>query len=198
MTQIGALVLDLDGVVRHFDDEFEATLARNAGLEPGSIAAAAYEEQLLHAVTTGAMTKAQWIERVGIAIGHPEAALGWGDSPVTVDDEVLAIVDEVRATGVPVVILTNGTDTVPAELDALDLTRRFDRIFNSAEIGHAKPDTRAFAHVCAALDLTPERVAFTDDSPAKLAGATELGLVTHPFTSAPALRTWVVTLGLLP
>ena len=45
--------------------------------------------------------------------------------------------------------------------------------------------------------MAPERVAFTDDSAAKLAGATELGMPTHHFTSAAALRTWLVELDVL-
>ncbi|HEV7721687.1 MAG TPA: HAD-IA family hydrolase [Iamia sp.] len=197
MTGIDALVLDLDGVVRHFDAGHEAELCRRHGLEAGAIAAAAYAPDLLHPVITGRTTKAEWITAVGAALGVPEAAEAWGESPTTLDEAVLAVVDEVRATGRPVVILTNGTDTIDAELATLDVVRRFDGIFNSAVIGHAKPDRRAFAHVCAALDLPPERVAFADDSPAKLVGATELGMTAIAFTDAVSLRAWLVALDVL-
>ncbi len=198
MGEIAAVVLDLDGVVRHFAPDHEATLCRDAGLEPGTIEATAFAPDLIGLVVTGAITKAEWLARVGEAIGAVEAAVAWGRTPATIDQGVLAIVDEVRATGRPATILTNGTDAVPAELAALDVAHRFDRIFNSAEIGHAKPDVRAFAHVCEALDLAPERVAFTDDSRSKLTGAATLGMPTHPFTSAAALRDWLVDLAVLP
>lgn len=197
MSGVDAVALDLDGVVRHFDDAYEAELCRRHGLEAGAIAAAAYAPDLLHPVVTGRTTKAQWITAVGAALGLPEAAAAWGESPATVDEDVLAVVDEVRATGRPVVVLTNGTDAIDAELAALDVGHRFDRIFNSAVIGHAKPDVRAFGHVVEALGLPPERIAFADDSPAKLAGATELGMPTHAFTDAASLRAWLVALGVL-
>jgi HAD superfamily hydrolase (TIGR01509 family) len=198
MNRIEALVLDLDGVVRHFDAAHEAELCRRHGLEPGSIAAAAYRPDLLDPVITGRTTKAEWIAAVGEVLGRPEAAEAWGASPTTVDHAVLGVVDDVRATGRPVVVLTNGTDTIDAELAALDLVHRFDGIFNSAVIGHAKPDPRAFAHVCEELGLAPERVAFADDSPAKLAGATELGMTALVFTDAGSLRAWLVALDVLP
>lgn len=197
MSGVDALVLDLDGVVRHFDDAYEADLCRRHGLEVGAIAAAAYAPELLQPVVTGRTTKAEWIAAVGAALGLPEAAEAWGESPATVDEDVLTVVDEVRATGRPVVVLTNGTDAIDAELAALDVGHRFDRIFNSAVIGHAKPDVRAFRHVVAALGLPAERVAFADDSPAKLAGATELGLATHVFTGTASLRAWLVALEVL-
>lgn len=61
-------------------------------------------------------------------------------------------------------------------------------MFNSADIGHAKPDVQAFRHVAAALDLPPEEVFFLDDSPGKLSGARALGMTTHHFTGVAALR----------
>ena len=194
---IDALVLDLDGVVRHFDPNHEAELCRRHGLEPGAIAAAAYAPERLQPVITGRTTKAEWIAAVGQALGVPEAAEAWGRSPTRLDDDVLAVVDEVRATGRRVVILTNGTDTIDEELAALDVARRFDAVFNSAVIGHAKPDVRAFRHVLDALDLPPARVAFADDSPAKLAGAGELGMPALAFVDAASLRAWLVALEVL-
>jgi putative hydrolase of the HAD superfamily len=191
---IAALVLDLDGVVRHFDPDHEADVCRRHGLEPGAIRDAVFASATTDAVITGRVTRDEWIATVGEEIGLPEAVAAWGRSPATVDEEVLAVVDEVRATGRPVVILTNGTSTIDEELVALDVVDRFDRIFNSAVIGHAKPDVRAFRHVLDALDLPGERVAFADDSPAKLVGAAELGMPTHAFTGAADLRAWLVAL----
>jgi putative hydrolase of the HAD superfamily len=101
---------------------------------------------------------------------------------------VLAIADALRAAGIRTAILTNGTDTIPAEAAELGLTAHFDAIFNSAEIGWAKPDARAFRHVLDALGLEASEVFFTDDSAGKLAGAEEVGMMTHHFVSAEGLR----------
>jgi HAD superfamily hydrolase (TIGR01509 family) len=194
---IDALVLDLDGVVRHFDADHEADVCRRHGLEPGAIRHAVFASATTDAVITGRVTRDEWIATVGEEIGLPDAVDAWGRSPASVDENVLAIVDEVRATGRPVVILTNGTSTIDEELAALDVVDRFDRIFNSAVIGHAKPDVRAFQHVLDELRLPGEQVAFADDSPSKLVGATELGMATLAFTDAAALRTWLTDLEVL-
>jgi glucose-1-phosphatase len=194
---IDALVLDLDGVVRHFDPDHEADVCRRHGLEPGTVRTAVFASATTEAVITGRVTRDEWLAAVGQETGMPEAVAAWGRTPATVDEAVLAVVDEVRATERPVVILTNGTDTIDEELAALDVVHRFDGIFNSAVIGHAKPDVRAFRHVLDALALPPERVAFADDSPSKLAGATALGMPALAFTDAASLRAWLVALDVL-
>lgn len=197
MGQVDAVLVDLDGVVRHFDPVFRAELERTHGLAEGAILEAAFDVARVGDATDGSITKAAWIAALGEALGAPGAARAWGASPATVDAEVLAVVDELRAAGRPVGILTNGTDEVPAELAALGIRDRFDHLFNSWEIGHAKPDRRIFAHACAALGRPPERIAFTDDSPAKLAGARELGMPVDPFVGAARLRAWLTSLGAL-
>lgn len=185
---IRAVVFDLDGVLRHFDPVHVVLIETDHDLPPGSIHAAAFAAPLLDAVTTGRITRADWVRRVGEQLGNTRAAEAWGRHPSAVDEEMLGLSDELRSFGIRTAILTNGTDTIPAELRELGVDIRVDAVFNSAEIGFAKPDPRAFRHVLDALGLPPADVFFTDDSPSKLTGAAELGMLTHHFTGIDALR----------
>jgi glucose-1-phosphatase len=108
---------------------------------------------------------------------------------------MLAEVDLLRSAGFTVAVLTNGTDTIPDEMESFGLDRRFDAIFNSAEIGFAKPDRRAFEHVCGALGCPPEAVFFTDDSASKLHRAVELGMAVRLFEGVPTFRKHLRELG---
>lgn len=196
--RVDALLIDLDGVIRRFDPDHEPMLCRRAGLAPGTITAAAYDPERLAALTTGRITKQEWLTDVGHAIGALDAALAFGCTPATVDEDVMAIIAEVRSSGRPVAVLTNGTDEIPAEVAALGLPDRVDMILNSAEIGHAKPDAAVYRAACARLDVTPARTAFTDDGERQVAGAVAVGLVAHHFTGAGPLRTWLADLAVLP
>ena len=78
-------------------------------------------------------------------------------------------------------------DVLRSRDDALEdlLHRRaahVDAVFNSADIGFAKPDVRAFAYVLDALRVAPGSVLFVDDSAANMAGAAALGMRTPHFT----------------
>jgi HAD superfamily hydrolase (TIGR01509 family) len=196
-TVIRAVVFDLDGVIRHFDPEFVADIEARHALSMGTLLETAFADPALSEVITGRITRDAWVTGVGEALGAPAAAREWGGQPPRVDAVMLELADELRARGRTVAVLTNGTDTIPAEVEAQGIACRVDHVFNSAEIGHAKPDARAFRHVLDVLDLPGEDVFFTDDSPSKLAGAVEVGMVTHAFVGRDDLRQELVRRGIL-
>lgn len=185
---IRAVVFDLDGVLRRFDLAPVAGIERRHELPEGSIQKAAFSPELLDPVITGRTSRADWVRAVGERLGDPQAAQEWGRIPSTPDARMLTLSDELRAAGIRTAILTNGTDTIPAELHESGIDEHVDAVFNSAEIGIAKPDPRAFQHVLNALAVTAEAVFFTDDSAPKLAGAEILGIRTHHFTGVDGLR----------
>lgn len=183
---IRAVLFDLDGVIRHFDHDPD--LEARHGLEVGAISRAAFRSPVIEDVTTGRITRAEWLRRVGEQIGAARAVEEWGRTGFRVDRDLTAMADELRARGLITAILTNGTDTIAAEVANCGLDQHFSPIFNSAEIGFAKPDPRAFRHVLDALALPADQVFFTDDSPSKLVGAASLGMHAHAFTDVTALR----------
>jgi putative hydrolase of the HAD superfamily len=194
---IRAVVFDLDGVLRHFDPEASADIERRHALELGTLLDAAFAEPGISDVTTGRISRAGWLTGIGEVLGVPDAAHEWGAHPPRVDPDMLELADELRARGLTVAVLTNGTDTIPTEVAEQGIACRVDHVFNSAEIGHAKPDVRAFRHVLDALGLAGPEVFFTDDSPAKLAGAVEVGMVTHAFVGRHDLRAALLAEGVL-
>ncbi len=191
------VVLDLDGVVRHFDpDQFRA-VERDHGLPDGSVAAVAFEAELLDRLVTGRLRRAEWIEIVGERLGNAAAARACFAPLGRIDQAVLEFVDELRRRGTTVAILTNGTDTIEAELRESGVGDRFDAVFSTWDIGVAKPDPRAFEHVCAALGVPATSCVFVDDTESKLTGATALGMTTHHFQGPAGLRDLLVSLELL-
>ncbi|MCK3769828.1 HAD-IA family hydrolase [Microbacterium aerolatum] len=191
-----AVLFDLDGVIRHFATDHIAAVEQRHSIEPGTIARFAFADDVLEPVITGVVTRAAWIEQIGAHLGNARAAVEWGRTPSEVDWEMIRVVKKIRGAGWRTAILTNGTDTVEAEVDALGLTPYFDHVFNSARLGFAKPDRRAFQRVLDRLELPAAEVFFTDDSPSKLAGAEALGMPTHHFRGAPDLRTALRILGI--
>jgi glucose-1-phosphatase len=185
---IRVVLFDLDGVIRHFDPQYVAAIELKHGLAAGTLDGFAFAKPLIDEVTAGRITRAEWVRRVSELAGSAKAAQEWGVQPAIVDEDVLELSDEIRSLGLRTAVLTNGTDTIPAEIAALGIARRFDAIFNSADIGFVKPDARAFEHVLDALGVTAAEVYFTDDSASKLAGAEGLSMRTHLFQGATNLR----------
>ncbi|MGH3703110.1 MAG: HAD-IA family hydrolase [Agromyces sp.] len=182
------MLFDLDGVIRHFDPDHLVDIERRHGLDVGTIAGIAFATPLIEEVTTGRITRAEWVRHISVSAGSAPAAEEWGVQPSVVDEAMLELSDELRSMGLTTAVLTNGTDTIPAEIAALGIADRFDAIFNSADIGYVKPDVRAFEHVLDALGVTSAEVFFTDDTASKLVGADRLSMRTHLFDGVDGLR----------
>lgn len=185
---IRVVLFDLDGVIRHFDPALVVDIEVRNGLKPGVLAGIAFAAPLIDEVTTGRITRAEWVSRIGHLVGDRAAAEEWGAQTWSVDHALLELSDEIRTAGLTTAVLTNGTDTIAAELAASGIADHFDAIFNSADIGFAKPDVRAFQHVLDVLGVRGAEVLFTDDSASKLVGAARLSMSTRRFTTVDDLR----------
>jgi len=195
MPDVDALIVDLDGVIRHWhNDEFVA-LAESVGLSNEELADIAFEPELLAAGMTGAVVFEDWADEIGRRAGalygcDPAAvtagftALGW-----TIDQEVVELIREVRAAGrVQVALFSNASTRLEADLESCALDGEFDVVFNSARLGLAKPDAEAFRMVASLLGVPVERCLFVDDTLPNVDGARDAGLQAEPFTTVTELR----------
>jgi putative hydrolase of the HAD superfamily len=185
---IRCALFDLDGVIRHFDPQREAEAASALGWEPGAVAARAFRPELCGPLVVGRCTRAEWVVRVGEALGNAAVATTWLDDRGTVDPVMVELVGAVRAGGNRVALLTNGTDTIADELDHLGIAALFDDVFNTWHIGVAKPDPAIYAHVCRTIRVEPNELVFFDDSLSNVVAAQGFGLRAHRFESAAECR----------
>lgn len=192
---IRVVLFDLDGVIRHFNPKHVADIEGRHGLAAGTLESIAFAKPLIEQVTTGRISRADWVRQVSEMAGSAAAAAEWGLQPAVVDVALLELSDEVRGLGLRTAVLTNGTDSIRAEIAAMGIGTRFDAVFNSAEIGFVKPDVRAFQYVLDALGVAAEEVFFTDDSASKLVGADSLAIRTHLFAGVDDLRRHLIQAG---
>ncbi len=190
---IAAVVFDLDGVIRHFDDAYRADVERRHGLDPESLWRAAFSPPHIDRLVTGQLTRAEWVQTVGELIGNQTAAIEWLSAPGAVDNDMRELLTELQDVDVAVALLTNGTDTIDAELQDLGLDSLLDLVFNTHYIGHRKPTPEIYRHVGRELGAEPEHIWFTDDSSTNVEGALAVGWQAEQFTSPAAARSSLVS-----
>jgi len=192
-----AYVFDLDGVVRDFapgdaDPAIEAAL----GLPAGHVAATAFRTDLLLPTITGRRSFDQWYAAICAALEDvvPEPArvrehmTRWREHRGSVIDETVERLETLRSDGHRTYVFTNGTDYVPQEMELLGITRLFDGLLNSADLGVAKPDPLAYAAAHRAIEADLGRavarhdVWFTDDRDDNVSAAREFGWDAELFT----------------
>lgn len=131
-------------------------------LETGELGIAEFEELFAAELRTleGAPVAAQGILRRMFARMRPR-------------EEMFALVEDLRAAGVRVGLLSNSWgNTYPRErIDAL-----FDPVVISGEVGLRKPQPKIYRHALELLDLPAGRVLFIDDAEPNILGAQAVGL----------------------
>lgn len=77
--------------------------------------------------------------------------------------DVMPALENLKARGYRMVILSNNDSRLRPLLDDLGLLRFMEDVFISCEIGVPKPNRRAFDHVAKAMDLPPETLLHIGD-----------------------------------
>jgi putative hydrolase of the HAD superfamily len=187
-------LVDLDGVIRRWDAEPVAELERRHGLPMGSIASAAFGDQiLLRRAITGQITDEDWratvAERLApLCRGSALAVVTeWSASSGAVDVDVLGVIRSARGSGWRIGVLTNATTRLRQDLIRLGLDEEFDIVVSSADLGVAKPDIAAFIAACSRLGADAQDCLFVDDSAVNVAAADKAGLSAHVFEDARQL-----------
>ena len=179
-----AVIFDLDGVIRDWNDSEMSDVETAFGLEPGTILAVGFSEDLGPASMTGRLTYREWMDEIRRRVidrhgGSVAGALDeWEANVGLVDTEMLDVVRTVRRQA-RVALLSNATTRLRSDLHKLDLTDELDVIFNTAEIGIAKPEPGVFLHVLDELGVEADQAVFIDDLAENVAGAAAVGITAH-------------------
>ncbi|MDQ1022226.1 HAD family hydrolase [Streptomyces afghaniensis] len=177
-----AVLCDFDGVVHLWDPDGMNSLDRAWGLTEGTLAAAAFDGDLLQAAVTGRLSDEQWRRQVAQVLapvcGSPEQARelieAWSGLTGRVDTDVVELLAALR-TRVPVVLVSNATTRLEAYLAAIGLDEAFDAVINTARIGVAKPDRRVFDIAAQRVGADLKRCLFVDDTAGHVTAAQAAG-----------------------
>lgn len=171
---IKALLMDADGVVQYPRPGWLREMARVGG--PGFFRAATKVER--HSLT-GEVDLRPLIEELlqvrELDIGFEDVLEIW--CRIDPDERMLALVDQVRATGVVTALATNQQSYRGSWMLAnLPYELSFDVQFHSWQVGLAKPDPEFFTHIVNSLGLEPDEAVFVDDMHENVMGARAAGL----------------------
>jgi putative hydrolase of the HAD superfamily len=187
-----AVLCDLDGVLRRWPDLTDLDLAHD--LPPGTLAAAAFDPARLLPAVTGEHTDEQWRAAVEADLARtcgPARAAGlvaaWAALTGEVDPAVAALLTAARR-HVPVVVVSNATTRLEADLAGLGIDGLTDHVVSSARAGVAKPDPRIYRLAAELAGAPVERCLFVDDSAGNVEAAHALGMTALRFERPGQLR----------
>lgn len=180
---LGAVLCDVDGVLRHWDRETTGTLERENGLPAGTILGIAFEPDLLLPAVTGLISDQEWRAEVAQRLASRCGSQGrareiverWSGPIGRVDEDVLQLLTRAQQT-VPVALVSNATTRLERDLRLLGVTDVISHVVNSARIGAAKPEPAIYLAAAGQVGMAPSRCLFIDDTPANVHAAEALGM----------------------
>ncbi|MFZ6002743.1 MAG: transcription antitermination factor NusB [Actinomycetota bacterium] len=199
---VDGVVIDLDGVIRHWDPSYGPEVDARLGVPPGTISEIGLAPERLERVVDGRLPFEEWCREIGqeVAALHqvdPAAvADAWATATWQVDLAVVELVQSVREL-VPVALLSNASSHLAIDLDLCGILDAFDLVVGSADIGYAKPAPEAFQAAADGLGVALDRLLFVDDMPANVAAARDLGMRAEQFVGVEELRELLASLDLV-
>lgn len=121
---------------------------------------------------------------------------GWDRNQV-VDKDMIRLIDELRANGYKIGLLSNYSEGLRERLALQGIAQYFDAIGISSEMGAMKPQPEAFLQFCDMLEIRPQELVFIDDSEKSLVSAEAVGYVPILFRSLDELRKELSALGVV-
>ncbi|WP_278264116.1 HAD-IA family hydrolase [Nocardia sp. AG03] len=177
MREFDAVLCDLDGVLRRFDEDRQRWIERRYGLP---VYATAFAPERMVPAVLGETTAAQWLASIAEALGgHPEAVRATEDFAAVefwVDEQVRELLTPIRAV-MPLLLVTNAMDDLDEHLARMGLRDFAHQVISSAMVGVAKPDRRIYEIAAAAAGVAPNRCLFIDDRAENVEAARELGML---------------------
>lgn len=198
MNSIQAILTDLDGVIRHWNSDDLHQKEMSFGLESGHLFTICFEEDLLSQVITGQISDSQWRDQVQAKLSNSigmsrskELVDAWTNSTVRIDKTILEIY-KTHFPNVKVFLSTNATTRLNQDLNNHGLGGMFDGIFNSSELGVAKPADAYFQEVMKRLRIRGEGIIYVDDSATNVQAAKRLNFRSHHYQNHARLVEFLV------
>lgn len=178
---VNCLLLDFDGVLVDYARHVRVRhLATSCGCSATQVQAALFESGLEREHDLG-LDSAQYLQRLGDALGTPVSARQWGDARIAASLPRAGVVERVQwiARRLPIAILTNNgalmagmiPEVVPSLADALQ-----GRVLCSGALGGRKPAPAVFSAALQRLGAQPRHTLFIDDLFVNVRGARQAGL----------------------
>jgi HAD superfamily hydrolase (TIGR01509 family) len=105
-----------------------------------------------------------------------------------IDQEVVTLIEELKKTS-KIGLCSNAWSTfIRPILKKENLSRLFEAVTISSEVGHTKPDRQMYVRTAEALRVPPQECVFVDDQMKNIVGAEKLGMTGIHFVSTENLR----------
>ena len=189
MKNIKAIILDLGGVILNINYQKTINEFENIGIKrASSLYSKQTQNNLFDQIETGAISENEFLNGIQNLAGkttHNEIRKAWNSMILNLPDSRVKSIQKVKPK-FKIFLLSNTNSIHIAEfkrkigdLEYYKFYNLFEKIYYSHEIGHRKPNKKAFQIILNENNLIANEVLFIDDSYQHIKAAKSLSINTH-------------------
>lgn len=177
------ILIDFDGVIRHWQSSSIENAESRLGLPFGTLFSVAFSESLLMPTIIGKQTHALWVKKVREQLSTTfDAVIGeelvgaWENTISLIDRDFIKSIRSISPNS-KLVLVTNATDKLSQDMCEANLNESFDFVINSSALLAAKPEAEFFTRSIELLGCNFNDCVFIDDTLKNVQAAQELGIL---------------------
>lgn len=176
------IFIDFDGVIRLWSGKEIEDSEKLAGVAEGTLLSVAFSPKYLSPAIDGRITHEEWVTNVGSELTEKyqegiaqQLLLGWSNASWEINLDLLEQLKK-HVPHCKLVLVTNATTKLSADLEQSGLKSTLDIVVNSADIGVFKPDVAFYHNALSKAGTTVQKSIFIDDSLSHIDTAISVGI----------------------
>jgi putative hydrolase of the HAD superfamily len=194
---VKALILDMDGVVRHLDMEVAERASQSIGFGYEELMDLCWDNEFGQELLCGRATREEWwdhVQRLDSRLEGVSQDVIWSEVFASdyIDTRVIEFVMSVRHSLVTSILSNCNIEGKVKIHEILGDENPFDYILTSADFGVRKPHPEIYYGMLETIGMTAEDCIFFDDRQGNVEGAKDVGIQAYLFEGVEQLRKLVV------
>lgn len=190
---VSAVVLDLDGVIRHLDVEEAERASQSIGFDFENLMDLLWDNEAAHELLCGRSSQELWwkqVQQLDSKFEGVSQEFLWNDvlAKSHIDLEVIDFVRSVRQDFVTGILTNCSKESKVIILDTLGENHPFDYVLSSSDFGAKKPESEVYRLLLDTIDVSAKECVFFDDRLANVEGAKAVGIQAHLFEGVEQLK----------
>ncbi|MFW9869739.1 MAG: HAD family hydrolase [Candidatus Thorarchaeota archaeon] len=190
---VHAIILDMDGVIRHLDMNVAENASQSIGFNFEELMDVLWDNQPGYQLLCGRSFRNIWwkqVQQLDARLNTVTQDFFWNEvlAKNTIDLDVIQFINEIRqnlVTG----ILTNCDRESKNEIKrTLGKSHPFDHILSSSDLGAKKPEPEIYRRLLETIGVGAEDCIFFDDRISNVEGARAVGIQAHLFQGLDQMK----------
>jgi putative hydrolase of the HAD superfamily len=193
---IKAIIVDVDGVIRHIDIEIAEELAQSIGFSFSNLMNTLWDNDYGRQLLCGKITRSDWwkgIISLNSQLSQIPQDFVWTEvfDKSSIDWELVAYIRKVGQSRITAILTNCDSESKSLLLDELNTDHPFDYVISSSDVGAVKPEKGIYLALLQKVGIEADQCMFFDDSVRNVESARDLGIEAFVYKGLDHLRKMV-------